>query len=68
MMGIGMFPPDFLFYVFGWRVGLGSGLFEGRGGFGLGAIGRSFFTIPMWHFPWSEKGREARQKTEEAKV
>lgn len=24
----------------------------------------SFFIIPVFHFPWSDKGREARVKTE----
>jgi hypothetical protein len=28
----------------------------------------SFFLIPVVHFPWSEKGREARAKTERETV
>ena len=35
---------------------------------GLADNNNSFFTIPVWHFPWSEKGRSAKQKTVEADV
>lgn len=28
----------------------------------------SFFVVPVAHFPWSEKGREARRKSESATV
>ncbi|TVY82487.1 Acetate permease A, partial [Lachnellula suecica] len=35
---------------------------------GIADDSNSFFTIPVWHFPWSEKGRAARQKTEELKA
>ncbi|GAB7366765.1 hypothetical protein MBLNU230_g0719t1 [Neophaeotheca triangularis] len=34
---------------------------------GLLDDGNSFFTIPVFHFPWSEKGRESRNKKREAK-
>lgn len=29
---------------------------------GLADSSNSFFTVPVWHFPWSDKGREARRK------
>jgi succinate-acetate transporter protein len=35
---------------------------------GVADSSNCFFTIPVWHFPWSEKGRAARQKIEEAEV
>ncbi|ESZ90082.1 glyoxylate pathway regulator [Sclerotinia borealis F-4128] len=28
---------------------------------GLADDSNSFFTVPVWHFPWSEKGRELRK-------
>ncbi|RYP72240.1 hypothetical protein DL770_007984 [Monosporascus sp. CRB-9-2] len=31
---------------------------------GIADNSNSFFTIPVFHFPWSEKGRVARGKTE----
>lgn len=31
---------------------------------GIADTSNSFFIIPVFHFPWSEKGREARVKTE----
>ncbi|GAP85463.2 putative gpr fun34 family protein [Rosellinia necatrix] len=31
---------------------------------GIADTSNSFFLIPVFHFPWSEKGREARVKTE----
>lgn len=35
---------------------------------GVADDSNSFFTIPVWHFPWSEKGRQAKAKTEELKA
>jgi len=35
---------------------------------GIADSSNSFFLIPVFHFPWSEKGREARGKTERATV
>lgn len=35
---------------------------------GIADTSNSFFTIPVFHFPWSEKGREARTKTERQTV
>ncbi|KAI5859674.1 GPR1/FUN34/yaaH family-domain-containing protein [Durotheca rogersii] len=31
---------------------------------GIADSSNSFFVVPVFHFPWSEKGREARAKTE----
>lgn len=31
---------------------------------GIADKGNSFFLIPVAHFPWSEKGREARKKVD----
>lgn len=31
---------------------------------GIADTSNSFFIIPVAHFPWSEKGRERRTKTE----
>ena len=35
---------------------------------GIADDSNSFFVIPVWHFPWSEKGRAAKAKTEELKA
>jgi len=35
---------------------------------GIADSSNSFFLIPVFHFPWSEKGREARAKTERETV
>lgn len=35
---------------------------------GIADDSNSFFIIPVWHFPWSEKGRAAKAKTEELKA
>jgi len=35
---------------------------------GIADDSNSFFTILVWHFPWSEKGRAAKAKTEELKA
>lgn len=35
---------------------------------GIADDSNSFFTIPVWHFPWSEKGRQAREKRDELAV
>jgi succinate-acetate transporter protein len=41
---------------------------------GIADDSNSFFTVPVWHFPWSEKGRAGRrekserEKTAEANV
>ncbi|KAI1421516.1 gpr fun34 family protein [Xylaria sp. FL1777] len=35
---------------------------------GIADTSNSFFIIPVFHFPWSEKGREARAKTERETV
>lgn len=32
---------------------------------GIADSSNSFFTIPVWHFPWSDKGRENRRKVSE---
>jgi len=32
---------------------------------GIADSSNSFFTIPVWHFPWSDKGRENRKKVSE---
>lgn len=31
---------------------------------GLADDSNSFFTVPVWHFPWSDKGRENRRNRE----
>jgi len=28
---------------------------------GLADDSNSFFTVPVWHFPWSDKGREMKR-------
>lgn len=28
---------------------------------GIADDSNSFFTVPVWHFPWSDKGREMRR-------
>ncbi|PYI20270.1 hypothetical protein BO99DRAFT_411770 [Aspergillus violaceofuscus CBS 115571] len=33
---------------------------------GIADTSNSFFIIPVWHFPWSEKGRESRRRNSEA--
>ncbi|RAL14169.1 acetate uptake transporter family protein [Aspergillus homomorphus CBS 101889] len=33
---------------------------------GIADTSNSFFIIPVWHFPWSEKGRESRRRKSEA--
>ena len=33
---------------------------------GIADKSNSFFTIPVFHFPWSEKGREDRRKKSDA--
>ncbi|KAK2628366.1 hypothetical protein QTJ16_003012 [Diplocarpon rosae] len=35
---------------------------------GIADNSNSFFTIPVWHFPWSDKGRQARAKRDELAV
>jgi succinate-acetate transporter protein len=32
---------------------------------GLADSSNSFFTVPVWHFPWSDKGREAKAKKDD---
>jgi uncharacterized protein len=35
---------------------------------GIADSSNSFFLIPVFHFPWSEKGREARGKVDNAEA
>ncbi|CZR51318.1 related to Y.lipolytica glyoxylate pathway regulator GPR1 [Phialocephala subalpina] len=35
---------------------------------GIADSSNSFFTVLVWHFPWSDKGRAAREKTDELRA